>query len=124
MMPKMRFSAQAKVTNSRKAPGTQRITEIRAGCNLRRFGVVESRGLAPDRNRAGTRSTTSLRSVAQGRHFHPTPGSPAKLNAYQDSLWAAVLWFVQELRVPSFLLQSKYSAPHDTAVNADVHAVS
>jgi len=37
MTPKMRFSAQAKVTNSRKAPGTQRITEIRARCNLRRF---------------------------------------------------------------------------------------
>jgi hypothetical protein len=38
----MRFAAQAKVTKSRKAPRTQRITEIRARRNLRRFaGTVQ-----------------------------------------------------------------------------------
>src|SRR5207245_90095 len=42
--PEMRFAAQAKVTKGRKAPRTQRITEILARCNLRRIAGVSGAG--------------------------------------------------------------------------------
>jgi len=40
----MRFAAQAKVTKSRKAPRTQRLTEIRSRCNLRPLAGMSGAG--------------------------------------------------------------------------------